>query len=99
MMIRLAGAVLEDSNAYIPMDSGNLRDSGCVRRGEGGGAKVAWTAPYAGEMYRGVTAKGQEMQFSADKNPRAQKEWFEAAKAVNEGWEERAGRLYGGEAW
>ena len=67
--------VLEDSNLYAPMDTGNLMSSGITGSKIGSG-QLLWTAPYAKKMYYGVG-----YNFSKDSNPNARAKWFEEAKA------------------
>lgn len=109
----LARTVLEDSNQYIPRDSDRLLQSGSAEVRSEGRATVGWYTPYAHYQYVGrvmaegehsgpVEAKGYtggELRYSTDKNPYAQKQWFEAAKAAKRGWLQEAKKLFGGGKW
>lgn len=81
--------VLKDCEPYIPMDTGNLRDSG-IRGTKPGSGKVEWDAIYARRQYYALPNK------SRDVHPRATTHWFEAAKAVNLAkWRHMLGKVIG----
>lgn len=59
--------MLRDTTEYVPMNTGNLRESGKTTP-DG----LEWTAEYAGEVY-----------YSDAPHVVGTREWFEAAKAVH----------------
>lgn len=73
----LDNEVLKDSDPYVPMDTGNLRNSG-IRGTTLGSGEVIYNAPYARHCYYGT-----HIHFSPAKHPLATAMWFEKAKAVN----------------
>ncbi|WP_079708088.1 minor capsid protein [Paraliobacillus ryukyuensis] len=73
----LDNEVLKDSNYYIPMDTGNARDSGIIHSKIGSG-QIQWVAPYIKPIYY-----DSNMNFSTDRNPNATNLWYEYAKAQN----------------
>jgi len=84
----LDNEVLKDSDPYVPMDTGNLRNSGISGTKLGSG-EVVYNAPYARRMYYGV-----HFNFSKDKHPKACAQWFEKAKAANKSeWEKGAEKI------
>lgn len=70
----LSNVVLNDSNMFIPMDTGTLRNSGRI---EEDNTSVEWQTPYANRLYH-----GDNFEFSK-KNPNAKPRWFEHAKGLN----------------
>lgn len=54
-------------------------------------SRSAWAKSGETKVYA-----GKPLQYSKDKNPQAQKEWFEAAKKKHKGWEKQANKLFGG---
>lgn len=85
----LDSQVLKDSTPYVPMDTGNLAQSG-VRATNIGSGEVVWDAPYAGRQYEGLPNKARDV------HPLAVSRWFEAAKAVRKKvWLEVAKRAGG----
>ena len=72
----LDNEVLKDSDPYVPMRTGMLRNSGILGTVIGSG-KIEYNAPYAQKMYYGVN-----YHFSKDKHPQACAQWFEKAKAA-----------------
>jgi hypothetical protein len=72
----LDNEVLKDSDPYVPMRTGNLRNSG-IRGTNVGSGRVIYNAPYASKCYYG------HMNFSKAKHPQACRQWFEKAKAAN----------------
>lgn len=63
--------VLNDSNYFIPMQEGFLKNSGhVVKRGQ-----IEWSAVYARKQYYGLPNKSKQV------NPNASMKWFEQAKA------------------
>ena len=84
----LDAKVLQDSNFYIPMNSGSLKNSGITATVIGSG-KVEWSAPYAADQYYGNPNKSHQ------KNPNARMKWFEVAKAQKlKEWEKLANDEY-----
>lgn len=73
----LDNEVLKDSDPYVPMDTGNLRNSG-IRGTTLGSGEVIYNAPYAHQCYYGTA-----IHFSPAKHPQATAQWFEKAKAAN----------------
>lgn len=73
----LDNEVLKDSDPYVPMDTGNLRNSG-IRGTTLGSGQVVYNAPYAQKCYYGA-----KIHFSPAKHPLATAMWFEKAKAAN----------------
>lgn len=73
----LDNEVLKDSNYYVPMSEGFLRDSSITHSKIGSG-EVKWETPYARRLYY-----NPQYNFSKDKNPNARGLWFEEAKAQN----------------
>jgi len=72
----LDNEVLKDCDEYVPMRTGNLRNSG-IRGTTLGSGKVIYNAPYAASCYYA------KRTFSKDKHPKASAQWFEKAKAVH----------------
>lgn len=72
----LDSEVIKDSDPYVPMRTGNLRDSGISGTSLGSGC-VVYNAPYAKPMYYGI-----HCHFSKDKHPLACAQWFEKAKSL-----------------
>ena len=68
----LKDAVLGDSNEYVPVDLGELRDSARINR-DG----VAWTVPYAARQYYENPVK------ISRRNSKGTWRWFEHAKKEN----------------
>lgn len=63
--------VLNDSNYFIPMQEGLLKNSGhVVKRGQ-----IEWSAEYAHKQYYELPKKNKEV------NPNASMKWFEQAKS------------------
>ena len=84
----LDNEVLKDSDEYVPMDTGNLRNSGITGTTLGSG-EVVYNAPYAKRMYYGT-----HFNFSKDKHPKACAQWFEKAKAVKkDAWKNGAEKI------
>lgn len=73
----VSSQVLKDSNFYIPLDTGNMRDSS-IRSSDLEKGKIVWDTPYARRMYYGT-----HFRFSKYKNPRAQALWAEKAKSAH----------------
>ena len=73
----LDNQVLIDCEPYVPMRTGNLRNSGLRGTTEGTG-KIVWNAPYAKSVY---DATGRT--FSQVKHEKATAKWFEHAKEVH----------------
>lgn len=69
--------VIKDSNYYIPLDTGMLRDS-ALNASKVGEGRLYWNTPYARKLYY-----NPQYKFSKDKNPNARGLWFEAAKSVH----------------
>lgn len=88
--------VLNDTNEYVPMDVGALRESAYHPKGLGGGV-VAWNTPYAhyqymGELYLAENgsswAKKHETKYPAGRPlhygyPNTGDHWFETAKETH----------------
>lgn len=70
----LDSQVLKDSNYYCPLDTSTLQKSGIANTVIGSG-KVVWNTPYAEKQYYDYPQKNHQ------KNPNAQRLWFEVAKA------------------
>lgn len=84
----LDNEVLKDSDEYVPMDTGNLRNSGISGTKVGSG-EVVYNAPYAKKMYY-----GKHYNFSKDKHPKACAQWFEKAKATKkDAWVKGANKI------
>ena len=73
----LDNEVLKDCDPFVPMDTGNLRNSG-IRGTTLGSGEVIYNAPYAKTCYY-----GKAIHFSTAKHPQATAQWFEKAKALN----------------
>ena len=73
----LDNEVIKDTTPYVPMDSGELFKS-AIKSTKLGSGEVVYSKPYAAINYYG---KGRN--FSRDKHPQAQAQWFEPSKAVN----------------
>lgn len=73
----LDNEVLKDSDPFVPMDTGNLRNSG-IRGTVLGSGQVIYNAPYARHCYY-----GKKIHFSPAKHPQATAQWFEKAKALH----------------
>lgn len=85
---QLDEAVLEDSNEFIPMQSGALAGSGHGASSIGEGL-VAWQKVYAPRLYY-----NPQYNFSRDVNPKAGGLWFENAKSnYMEQWVELVKRV------
>lgn len=72
----LDNAVLRDSDPYVPMRSGFLKNSGVSGTVIGSG-NVRYNAPYAKKVYY-----AQNVKFSKTHHPQACAQWFEKAKAA-----------------
>lgn len=70
----LDNEVLKDSDPYVPMRTGRLRDSG-IHGTDIGSGRVIYNTPYASRCYYG------HYNFSQKKHPQACRQWFEKAKA------------------
>lgn len=80
----LTNQVLKDSNYYIPLDTGSLKNSGIISTKLNSGF-VTWRTPYARAQYYGLPNKSKEY------NPNAACKWFEVAKSKNMAqWEKLA---------
>ncbi len=87
----VATQVLADSNDYAPerqsiLVGKTVIDSNVIPiaqpiPGEQR-ATVTWRVPYAAYVYKGKSRRGRDLTYSKDTNPRAQKEWFKAAKKL-----------------
>jgi hypothetical protein len=87
----LDNEVLKDCDPYVPMATGNLRNSG-IRGTQIGSGNVVYNAPYAASCYY-----AESRTFSKSKHPQASAQWFEKAKAVNaESWRREAAKLVKG---
>lgn len=87
----LDNEVLKDSDPYVPMRTGNLRNSGITGTNIGGG-RVVYNAPYAKRMYYGLN-----FMFSKDKHPKACAQWFEKAKAAKKkAWHDGVNKIIKG---
>ena len=85
--------VLKDSDEYVPMRTGNLRNSG-IRGTVLGSGRVVYNAPYAAKCYY-----GNHIRFSKTLHPKATAQWFEKAKAVNrQKWVDGAQKIVDGGA-
>ena len=73
----LADRVKDDSNIFIPVDTGLLRSTGRV---EDGGHAVTWNTEYATFVYYPERRDGRVITIHTDKNPNATHHWFEVAK-------------------
>lgn len=73
----LTQQVVKDSNNYVPVDTGYLRDSS-LRASDFSNGKAVWDAPYATRLYYGTS-----FHFSHDANPLAQAMWFDKAASVH----------------
>lgn len=68
--------VIADTDPFVPMDQGTLKDS--VKSGSDiGKGQLKYDTPYAAAQYYGLPHK------SAAKHVAATMRWFEASKAVN----------------
>lgn len=83
----LDNEVLKDCDPYVPFRTGNLVRSG-QRGTKLGSGLVVYNAQYAARCYYG------NMKFNRMKHPKATREWFEKAKAVNrKKWLDGAAKL------
>jgi len=73
----LTQQVVKDSNMYVPVDTGNLRNSS-LRASDFSNGKAIWDTKYAMRLYYGVS-----FHFSHDVNPLAQAMWFDKAASVH----------------
>lgn len=88
--VALDTQVLRDSTPYVPMDQGELTNSG-ERATEPGSGKVIWDKVYAWAQYNRLPNK------SRDTHPLASVRWFEVAKAIKKkSWLALAKRIGGG---
>lgn len=69
----LAQQVMKDSNKYVPMQDGTLKDSVFTNSLPDQG-KVVWNTPYARRRYY------EPANLSKTPNPNASLKWFEVAK-------------------
>lgn len=67
--------VLKDTDPYVPMVTGTLRNSGITGSDIGSGT-LRWAAPYAAKQYYTSPNK------TTAEHPKATMFWFEAAKAA-----------------
>lgn len=72
----LDNQVIVDSTPYVPMRTGALYRSAETGTVLGSGL-VVWDSAYARRLYYGL-----DFNFSKEKHPDAQAQWFEAAKAT-----------------
>lgn len=87
----LDNEVLKDCDRYVPMRTGNLRNSG-IRGTTIGSGEVKYNASYARKMYY-----GRNFHFSKVKHPEACAFWFEKAKGVNlKKWLDGVSKILGG---
>lgn len=87
----LDSQVIVDSTPYVPMRTGALYRSAITGNDIGSGM-VVWDTAYARRCYYGF-----DMNFRKDKHPKAQAQWFEAAKATCKlTWIRIAKRMGGG---
>ena len=77
--VRVLGeAVRSSCDPYVPYRTGRLANSAVLESsGDGTGASLTWTAPYASECYYASRAFNQKI------HPHACAHWFEAAKAAD----------------
>ena len=90
--VRVLGeAVRSSCDPYVPYRTGRLANSAVLESsGDGTGASLTWTAPYASECYYASRAFNQKI------HPHACAHWFEAAKAADLTlWEEAAAGVLG----
>lgn len=73
----LTAAVLQDSNYYVPQDTGTLQKSGINATVLDNGV-IKWDASYARKIYYSWR---EGLPNSHNRNPNARAKWFEAAKA------------------
>lgn len=71
----LAKRVLDDSNIFIPLDTGELRASGRVEPDKA----VTWNTPYGQKVYY---PERTGIHIHTEKNPNATGHWFEVAKSL-----------------
>ncbi len=84
----LDAQVMKDSNYYVPMQEGFLRDS--VLSSVIGSGLLVWDIEYAKKMYH-----FPEARISKEVNPNASPKWFERAKATRlKIWEALVNREY-----
>lgn len=87
----LDNEVIKDSDPFVPMDTGTLRHSAITGTTLGSG-EVVYDMIYARRLYYGT-----DFEFSTDKHPDAQAQWFEAAKALYKAeWIRTARAMAGG---
>lgn len=67
--------VAQDTNEFVPMDSGMLAGS-VLRASDFKHGLLVYDMPYARRLYYGDT-----FNFSQDKHPKAGARWFETAKS------------------
>lgn len=85
----LDSAVIKDTEPFVPMDSGALKDSGTTGSQPGTG-KVIYNMVYARKQYY-----GENFKFSRAKHPKATYKWFEQSKALyKEQWIEGAKKAF-----
>lgn len=72
----LDNAVLRDTEQFVPMRTGALKQSGILGTVVGSG-KIKYIAPYARKQYFANFAPSKAA------HPQASREWFEVSKAVN----------------
>lgn len=71
-------AFLDDSNYYLPMDTGDLKRSSIIWSDFDTG-HLEWRTPYARRLFY-----NPQYNFSTDTNPNASGLWAEKAKKENE---------------
>jgi len=70
----LTSDIMKDSNVFIPLIQGHLRDS-AITHTAGVSGLIIWGAEYAARLYYGV-----DFNFTLTENPLASPLWFEVAK-------------------
>lgn len=90
-----ANELAQDSEYYIPRLTDTMLQSRRIEIESEDKAKIIWDTPYANKQYRGLTKDGKPFNYTKDRNPNAQSEWFHVAKAVKKSWNQLAQKLFG----
>lgn len=72
----LGKRVIQDSNEFVPMDTGLLAST-VIGNSNIGRGLIVYATKYAKRLYYGVS-----FSFSKDKHPKATHHWFEKAKSI-----------------
>lgn len=92
----LAEQMLADSEKFVPLLTGNLRESGQVVKGESGTMYIVWDSVYALYQWYGIRADGTH-KVKGYTTAGTGKQWVETAKGqYGERWRDIAQKSFTG---